>query len=46
MKAVQITVTKEQYEWIQEQPRVFNLSEKVRNLLEDLIKNKKEEEKN
>ena len=36
-KAVQITITEEQYEWLQKQPRgAFNLSQSVRELLEDI----------
>ena len=36
-KAVQITITEEQYNWLEKQPRTFNLSEKVRALLEGLM---------
>lgn len=48
LKPVQITITPEQYQWMQEQPRgAFNLSEKVRAMLEELRNDKKKEgEKN
>ena len=45
LKPVQITITQEQYDWLQKQPRgALNLSEKVRNMIEELRNNKKEEE--
>ena len=42
-KAVQITITEEQYNWLETQNRMFNLSEKVRDLLDVLMNEKKEE---
>ena len=43
MKAVQITITEEQYEWLQRQPRAFNLSELVREAIEKKKKREKKE---
>ena len=44
---VQITITQEQYQWMQQQPRgAFNLSKKVRNMLEELRNNENRGEKN
>ena len=43
MKGVRITITEEQYDWLETQPRTFNLSEKVRDLVEGLKNEKKEE---
>lgn len=41
-KRCKITITEEQYMWLREQPRTFNLSENVRSLIEG-IKNEKGE---
>ena len=47
LKHVQITITHEQYEWMQQQPRgAFNLSENVRDMLEELRNNENRGGKN